>query len=164
MDITTLKCSDYFKADVSAGVSLSVIGAPIPIHYDYFRWADQLDTGNVLIKKNVFKKCGLFDKKFEKMRMGDGEFGVRSLINGFRSINNHLASRTHLKTAKGGLRENGGWDGLRPKNWFSPKPIPSVLYFFRKYWGNKATIHFLVQTIPISILPINLKAKNTQYN
>ena len=51
-----LKCLDYFKADISAGVSKSTIGAPIPKHYDYFRWADQLDTGNVLLKRDVFKK------------------------------------------------------------------------------------------------------------
>ena len=152
-----LKCIDYFKADISAGVSLSVIGAPIPVHYNYFRWADQLDTGNVLIRRTVFNKCGLFDQKFEKMRMGDGEFGLRCLINGFKSINNPLASRTHMKTATGGLREIGGWDGLRPKNWLSPKPIPSVLYFFRKYWGNKAALHFIVQTIPVSLLPYRFK-------
>ena len=89
--------------------------------------------------------------------MGDGEFGLRCLINGFKSINNPLASRTHMKTAKGGLREIGGWDGLRPKKWLSPKPIPSVLYFFRKYWGDKAALHFIVQTIPVSLLPYRFK-------
>lgn len=62
-----------------------------------------------------------------------------------------------MKTATGGLREVGGWDGFRPKNWLSPKPVPSVLYFFRKYWGNKAALHFLVQTIPTSILPYKFK-------
>ena len=37
------------------GTSISLVGAPVPSNYNYFRWADQLDTGNVLVKRNVFK-------------------------------------------------------------------------------------------------------------
>ena len=158
-----LKCLDYFKADISAGVSKSTIGAPVPKHYDYFRWADQLDTGNVLLKRDVFKKCGLFDTQFEKMRMGDGEFGLRAYLNDFRSINNPYASRVHLKASSGGLREMGSWDSLRPTNWMMPIPIPSVLYFFRKYWGRKNTILYLIQTIPISLTSYNRKERKISY-
>ena len=81
-----LKCLDYFQADISSGVSKSLIGAKIPENYSFFRWSDQLDTGNVLIKRNVFNVCGLFDRQFEKMRMGDGEFGVRAYINGVNGL------------------------------------------------------------------------------
>ena len=49
-----LKCIDYFKADISSGISKSKIGAKIPENYSYFRLSDQLDTGNVLIKREVF--------------------------------------------------------------------------------------------------------------
>ena len=57
-----LKTLDFFDADISSGVSISVIGAEVPKHYSYFRWSDQLDTGNVLLKKKVFNKIGLFDR------------------------------------------------------------------------------------------------------
>ena len=154
-----LKCLAYFNADISAGVSMSAIGAPIPKHYSYFRWADQLDTGNVLLKRQVFEKCGLFDLQFEGMRMGDGEFGARAYKNGLRIINNSNAKRIHLKTSYGGLREISGWDSFRPINVLAPRPIPSVLYFYRKYWDNKASILSLLITIPISLMSYKLKGK-----
>lgn len=155
-----IKCIDFFQVDISAGVSISKLGSPTPKHYNYFRWADQLDTGNVMIKKNVFEICGLFDERFEGMRMGDGEFGLRAYMKGFKSINNPLAKRDHLKVAKGGLREIGSWDGIRSTNWFGPKPIPSILYFFRKYWGDKNSIFYLLKVIPISLSPYSIKGKN----
>lgn len=158
-----LKCIDYFKAEISAGVSLSLVGSPIPDHYSYFRWADQLDTGNVLIKRVVFKKCGLFDLQFEGMRMGDDDFGVRAYINGFKSISNPLASRQHIKVSHGGLRELGSWDGLRPVNWTRPRPIPSILYHFRRNWGILNTLLFLVKNIPLSLSNYSMKGKKIGY-
>ncbi len=129
-----LKCIDFFKADISAGVSLATSGQKIPESYNYFRWADQFDSGNAMVKRDVFKKTGLFDEQFNGQRMGDGEFGFRAYINGFKSISNPLAARVHLKAGSGGLRELGSWDGFRPKKWFAPKPIPSVVYMYRKYF------------------------------
>ena len=158
-----LKCLDYFQADISSGVSKSLIGAKIPENYSFFRWSDQLDTGNVLIKKKVFEKCGLFDRQFEKMRMGDGEFGVRAYINGFKNISNPKAPREHLKIAEGGLRDMGHWDAFRPKNIFGSRPVASVLYFWRKYWGNKAAILSCINTMPFSINPYFLKGKLKGY-
>ena len=158
-----LKCIDYFKADISAGVSISLIGSPIPQHYSYFRWADQLDTGNVLIKKKVFRKCGLFDLQFEGMRMGDDNFGIRAYVNGFKSINNPLARRLHLKANEGGLRELGSWDGLRPVGWSRPRPVPSILYHFRQNWGDINTIFFLVKNIPLSLSHYSIKGKKIGY-
>ena len=154
-----IKCIDYFNADISAGISISKIGAPIPYNYKYFRLADQLDTGNVLIKKRVFEKCGLFDLQFEKMRMGDAEFGLRAKLNGFKSINNPLSKRIHYKVKTGGLREIGSWDGLRPKNFLETRPIPSVLYFYRNYWSDDNAFYFLIQTIPFSLSPYTLKGR-----
>lgn len=129
-----LKCLDYFDAQISAGVSLAVIGAKVPESYNFFRWADQFDSGNALVKRDVFKKIGMFDLNFNKQSMGDGEFGIRAYINGIRSISNPYAKRIHLKVSVGGLREIGHWDGFRPKKWFAPKPIPSVVYLFKKYY------------------------------
>ena len=158
-----LKCIDFFNADISAGISLSLKGSKVPENYSFFRLSDQLDTGNVLIKRKVFFKCGLFDRQFEKQRMGDGEFGLRSYLNGFKSISNPLAKRIHLKSESGGLRVMGYWDSFRSNNWFAMRPAPSVLYFWRKNWGNKLAICALIQTIPFSLNPYNLKGKKSGY-
>ena len=129
-----LKTLDYFNADISAGVSLAVIGAKVPESYNFFRWADQFDSGNALVKRDVFKKIGLFDLQFNKQSMGDGEFGIRAYLHGLKSVSNPYAKRIHLKVAAGGLREIGHWDGFRPKKWFAPKPLPSVLYLYKKHY------------------------------
>ncbi|MGC1205493.1 MAG: glycosyltransferase family A protein [Flavobacteriaceae bacterium] len=152
-----IKTLDFFKSDLSSGVSISKIGAKVPDNYSFFRVSDQLDTGNVLIKKSVFREIGLFDRQYEKQRMGDGEFGLRSYLNGFLNISNPKAKRLHLKVGSGGLREMGSWDGFRPKKWFGPRPVPSVLYQFRTYYGRKNTILAILKTVPPSIIPYSFK-------
>ncbi|MGY5352979.1 glycosyltransferase family 2 protein [Wenyingzhuangia sp. IMCC45533] len=154
-----LKTLDFFKADISSGVSLSTVGDKIPENYSYLKISEQLDTGNVLLKKDVFRKIGLFDRQFEKQRMGDGEFGLRAFINGYKNISNPYAKRVHLKANKGGLRQMGAWDAFRTQKWLDPKPIPSVLYLYRKYFGKKHTLYMLLKTIPFSILPYKYKGK-----
>lgn len=128
-----LKCIDFFGADISAGVSLAQVGRKIPENYSFFRWADQFDSGNALIKKDIMKSLGMFDEQFNGQRMGDAEFAYRAYMNGISSISNPKAHRVHLKAGEGGLREMGSWDGFRPKKWFAPKPIPSVIYLYKKY-------------------------------
>ena len=111
----------------------------------------------MLIKKEVFKSIGLFDRQFEKQRMGDGEFGLRAHLNGFLNVSNPYAKRLHLKVGTGGLREMGSWDAFRTKKWLSPRPIPSVLYLFRTYFGNIRAKYALIRTIPLSIMPYQFK-------
>jgi len=96
-----LRCLEFFNASISSGVSISQSGAEVPTNYSFFRVSDQLDTGNVLIKKEVFQKIGLFDRQFEKQRMGDGEFGLRAYLEGFLNISNPRAGRLHLKVGSG---------------------------------------------------------------
>ena len=153
-----IKCLDYFQADLSSGVSISKVGAEVPTNYQFFRVSDQLDTGNVLIKKDVFYNIGLFDRQFEKQRMGDGEFGLRSYLHGFLNVSNPYAKRLHLKVDSGGLREMGSWDAFRTKKWFAPRPIPSVLYLYRNYFGNQAAKRALWRTVPLSIMPYQFKS------
>ncbi|NVK51425.1 MAG: glycosyltransferase family 2 protein [Flavobacteriaceae bacterium] len=159
--VNHIKCLDFFNADISSGVSISLVGAEVPAHYSFFRISDQIDTGNVLIKKEVFKKIGLFDRQFEKQRMGDGEFGLRAYLEGFVNVSNPYAKRLHLKVDTGGLRQMGSWDAFRPKNWFGPRPIPSVLYFFRKYYGNKQAILSIIKTVPPSLVHYKYKKSKT---
>lgn len=153
-----LKCLDFFQADLSSGVSISKVGAEVPANYSFFRISDQLDTGNVMLKKSIFKNIGLFDRQFEKQRMGDGEYGLRAYLYGFLNISNPFAKRLHLKVDSGGLREMGSWDAFRTKKWFSPRPIPSVLYLYRSYFGNKAAKAALCRTVPLSIMPYQFKS------
>ncbi len=157
-----LKCLDYFKSDISSGISISKIGSEVPQNYSYFHISSQLDTGNVLLKKSLFTKIGLFDRQFEKQRMGDGEFGLRSYLNGFLNVSNPYAKRLHLKVGSGGLREMGSWDAFRPKNLLAPRPIPSVLYLFRKYFGTERSVLALLKTVPPSIIPYRYK-KNKNF-
>jgi hypothetical protein len=152
-----LKCLDYFDCDISSGASLSVIGGKIPHHYSFFRWGDQIDTGNALVKKEVFKQIGLFDLQFDGQRMGDGEYGMRAYLSGFYNINNPLAKRIHLKVKDGGLREMGSWDAFRPTKIFAPRPIPSVLYLARKYFGTASAIYMTAINVPMSLIPYKMK-------
>jgi GT2 family glycosyltransferase len=153
-----VKCLDYFRADISAGVSISKVGAKVPENYSFLRWADQLDTGNAFIKRDVFRRIGLFDRQFERQRMGDGEFGMRAYLAGFKSISNPYARRLHLKVGEGGLRQMGSWDAFRPKSWLAPRPIPSVLYLSRKYFGNKVAVYMLLAAVPPSLIPYQHKS------
>ncbi len=152
-----LKCLDFFKVSISAGVSLAAAGQKIADNYRFFRWADQFDSGNAMIKRNVMQQIGLFDEKFNGQRMGDGEFGFRAYINGIKSISNFKAPRIHLKVGTGGLRQMGSWDGFRPQKWFSPKPVPSVIYLFKKYFSEELSNNALFIGIMLSNVPYKYK-------
>lgn len=151
-----LKCLDYFQADISTGVFFPE-GSTIPKSRSFFRLAEQLSTGNACIKKEVFRKIGLFDRQFEKQRMGDGEFGLRAYLAGFKSISNPYAYCVDIKAPVGGLRQMGSWDAFRPKNWWSPRPIPSVLYYYRKYYPKEWVIWGIVIGVLPSIIPYQFK-------
>lgn len=151
-----IQALDYFDAQVSAGVFYPE-GHCIPKDRSFFAVATQFATGNALLYKSVFEQVGLFDRQFEKQRMGDGEFGARVYLAGIRSISNPYASCIDVKAGTGGLREMGSWDAFRPSTFFAPRPIPSVLYYFRKYYGNSASRWALWRTIPTSILPYQFK-------
>jgi len=146
-----------FGADLSAGVSVSGLDKELPGPYRLFRPADQLDTGNVLIRRRVFERVGLFDRQFEGQRMGDGEFGFRAFLAGFRSVSNPLASRYHLKAGSGGLRQMGSWDAFRPRKWLAPRPLPSVTYFYRRYLGNDLARWALLKGVLPALLPYRYK-------
>jgi glycosyltransferase involved in cell wall biosynthesis len=151
-----LKCLDFWKSDISCGVFYAS-GTRIPSNRSFFKYAEQFATGNACLYRSVFEATGLFDRAFEGQRMGDGEFGLRSYLAGFLSVSTPYASCEDVKAPTGGLRQMGSWDAFRPKSFWSPRPIPSVLYFYRKYFGAKATILSLLKNIPPSIIPYSFK-------
>ena len=151
-----LKCLDFFSCDISAGVFYPE-GKSISKHQSYFKLADHLATGNVCFRKSVFERIGLFDRQFEKQRMGDGEFGLRAMLNGLNSVSNPYSYCIDIKAPTGGLRQMGSWDSLRPVKLFAPRPVPSVLYLARKYFGNNSAKFYLIQNIPFSFIPYKFK-------
>ncbi len=151
-----LKCIDFFNVDISTGVFFPE-NSTIPKHSNFFFVSKQFATGNALLRKNVFKTTGLFDRQFEKQRMGDGEFGLRAYLHNFKSVNNPLAYCIDLKAPDGGLRVFGSWDAFRNKKILSPKPMPSVVYLYRKYYGKKITIYGLIKQVPPSLVSYKFK-------
>lgn len=152
-----LKTIDYFKADVSCGVFFPE-GSTIPKERSYFKYGEQFATGNALLRKSAFEQVGFFDRQFEKQRMGDGEFGLRLYTNGYKLVSNPVAFCVDVKAPEGGLRINGGsWDAWRPKSFFGPRPVPSVLYLARKYFGTKATLYYIFHSILPSLVPYKFK-------
>jgi hypothetical protein len=111
------------------------------------------------MKKSIFHDIGLFDLQFEKQRMGDGEYGLRAYLNGYKNISNPSAKRIHLKVSEGGLRQMGSWDGWRPKKLFGPRPVPSVLYLSRKYFGDIASLYLLLKESLPGLIPYKYKNK-----
>ncbi len=156
-----MKSLDFFGAAISAGVSLATTGGKISEGYKYFKWADQFDSGNALVRRSVFEQIGLFDVQYNKMRQGDGEFGYRAFQKGIMSISNPLAHRIHLKVADGGLREVGSWDGFRQKKWFQPKPVPSVVFQYKKYLP--AELSRFAVLIGLLLSNVHLKYKRNKY-
>jgi glycosyltransferase involved in cell wall biosynthesis len=154
-----LKCIDYFKTDISAGLFYPAnAGIDVAQKGDpHFKLSHQFPTGNALLNKKVFEKCGLFDRQFEGQRMGDGEFGLRCLLNGFKIVSNPMAFIIDIKAPMGGLRQMGSWDALRPKSLFASRPVPSVLYLIRKYHGNQEAVYYLIKNIPQSYMPYKFK-------
>lgn len=150
--IQHLKCIDFFNADISAGTFFPI---EIPqVHENrLFQWAAHFSTNNALLKKEVFSKVGLFDRQFEKLRMGDGEFGMRCYLAGLKSISNPMAASADVKAPVGGLREMGSWDPIRPTKWFAPRPVPSVLYYVRHYHGNHQAYYLLLKSFPQMVIP-----------
>jgi glycosyltransferase involved in cell wall biosynthesis len=152
-----LKCLGFFKVNISAGVTHTLVGGGLGKKDTYFHLSDVFDTGNAMVNRSVFENMGLFDRQFEKQRMGDSEFGLRSLLGGYNIISNPYSKRIHLKVETGGLRQMGSWDALRPKSLFAPRPVPSVLYLIRKYYGNKEAVYYLIKNIPQSYMPYKFK-------
>jgi glycosyltransferase involved in cell wall biosynthesis len=152
-----LKCLDLFNVKISAGVTHTLVGHGLGKKESYFHLSDVFDTGNSMVHIDVFKQVGLFDRQFEKMRMGDGEFGLRAILGGYLVVSNPFAKRIHLKVETGGLRQMGSWDALRPKSLLAPRPVPSVLYLARNYFGNTAAKFYLIQNIPFSFIPYKFK-------
>src|SRR5690606_25007111 len=71
-----LKVLQMFNADISCGV-FHPADKPLSEDQKVLKYSEQFASGNALVTKRVFQEIGLFDRQFEKQRMGDGEFGAR---------------------------------------------------------------------------------------
>jgi hypothetical protein len=156
-----LRCLATYRADVSAGASLSVVGAPVPANYGFFRAADQFDSGNALVRRHVLEQVGAFDRQYDRMRAGDADFGTRAYLAGALAVHNPRAARVHLKAATGGLRTFGSWDAYRQRGLFTPRPLPSVVYYSRRYFSPRQAREALVIGLAQSVVPYHLKRRAT---
>ncbi len=57
----------------------------------------------------------------------------------------------------------GSWDAFRPKNFFAPRPLPSVLYFYRKYFPRDYVTNALIIGMLPSLIPYKWKSKKYLY-
>ncbi len=153
-----LKCIDFYQADISAGVFFP-IGTTIPLNKSFPKYAEQFASGNAMFRKSIMQVTGMFDRQFEKQRGGDGEYGLRAYLSGLLSVSNSYAYCEDVKAPSGGLRQMGSWDSFRPQKLFAPRPVPSVLYCARKYFGRHLARLMLMQQVPLSLLPYRLKDK-----
>ena len=155
-----LKAIDFFKADVSCGVFFPE-GSSIPKERSYFKYGEQFATGNALLRRALFEEVGLYDRQFEKQRMGDAEFGLRLYKLGYKLVSNPIAYCVDVKAPEGGLRIAGGsWDALRPKDFFAARPVPSVLYLYRKYFDNTNALNEGLRMAFYSYIPYKHKGNN----
>ena len=153
-----LRCLDVCSCQISAGIL--VTGEKVKSNA-FYSLATHFATGNSMLFKQVFKDVGLFDRQFEKQRMGDGEFGMRTYLNSVKSVSNPFAFCIDVKAPTGGLRELGSWDAFRPVNLLSPRPIPSVLYYYRNYFGKQRTKLALIKLVPMSLIPYRYKKQQS---
>jgi glycosyltransferase involved in cell wall biosynthesis len=150
-----------YSADLSTGASNAVIGAPVPANYAFFRVADQWDSGNGMCHRKLLEQFGLFDQQFDRQRRGDAEFGLRVQLGGGLVIHNPHAVRVHLKAAEGGLRTFGSWDGFRHRDRSAPLPLPSVVYYARRYHSRRQLREDLIIGVSQAIVPYELKRRAT---
>lgn len=148
-----------YRADLSTGASLAVVGAPVPASYAHFRVADQWDSGNGMCHRDLLRDLGLFDEQFDRQRRGDAEFGLRAQLAGRLVVHNPLAVRRHLKAAEGGLRTDGSWDGYRRAERTGPLPQPSLLYYARRYHSARQEREDLLLGLATSVVPYHLKRR-----
>lgn len=147
-----LKCLLFFDCGISAGVSVPA-GSPAGKDKTFFRWADEFDSGNAMVRRTVFECTGLFDRAFDGIRMGDTEFGLRAYLSGITSVSNPLAGRIHMEASTGGLREYGSVHAFRPKNFWKPRSDKGLLYLYQKYFRAQHLVSLLAVRILLSYVP-----------
>ena len=150
-----MKVSDSTNAKVVCGVFHK--DENLPQELKKLRIATFFASGNGLVHKSVFVKCGQFDEKFEKMRMGDGEFGLRCALNGVLIVQNPYSPCVDVKAPTGGLRLMGAWDAIHSLGLFKPRPIPSSLYLARKHFDSETALIYGLSQLPKSLIPYRLK-------
>ncbi len=148
-----------YDADLSTGASLAVIGAPVPDSYAFFRVADQWDSGNGMCHRRLFEQFGLFDQQYDRQRRGDAEFGLRVQLGGGLVIHNPHAVRVHLKAQEGGLRTFGSLDGFRHRDRDAPLPLPSMVYYTKRFHTPRQVREDLLIGLTQAIIPYELKRR-----
>lgn len=157
-----LDCVKQFNTKISCGIFNK--DKNFSIDSQFFRISDFFASGNSLVHRSVFTKTGLFDRNFENMRMGDGEFGLRCFISGEILIQNPNSFCIDLKAPTGGLRHSNMWDMIHNIGIFKPRPVPSSLYIARKYFDSKTAFYLALSVLPKSFIPYSRKNLSYKQN
>jgi glycosyltransferase involved in cell wall biosynthesis len=158
--INHIKVANSTNAKVVCGVFHK--DENLPQELKKLRIATFFASGNGFVHKSVFDKCGQFDEKFEKMRMGDGEFGLRCALNGLLMVQNPYSPCIDIKAPTGGLRQMGAWDAIHSIGLFKPRPIPSSLYLARKHFDSETALIYGLSQLPMSLIPYRLKGSGAR--
>lgn len=95
-----------FDADVSAGVATEVGTAPLEPDKRFVRASDVFPTNNVLIRRPVLFRSGLFDLAFNRAPRADGELGMRVYQSGSFMVLDQGIAVMHHHASEGGLRQH----------------------------------------------------------
>jgi glycosyltransferase involved in cell wall biosynthesis len=93
-----------FGAEVSSGVADEVGAGPLPEAFTYTRASDVFPTNNILTRRPVFQRSGLFDLAYEHGQRADADLGMRVYLSGALMVLNPDISVLHHHAPQGGLR------------------------------------------------------------
>ena len=95
-----------FKAEVSAGTVHEPGEQDLSSRTPVVQVSSVLPTGNVMLKKEVLNKTGLFDLAYDHGARADGDLGMRLYLKGALIIQNLSNDILHHHAPRGGLREH----------------------------------------------------------
>lgn len=107
------------------------------------------------------EKFGLFDQQYDRQRRGHAEFRLHVQLGGGLVIHNPHTIRVHLKAQEGGLRTFGSLDGFRHRDRSSPLPLPSMVYYTKRYHSPRQVREDLMIGLSQAIIPYELRRRAT---
>jgi len=147
----------HFKADVSVG---SVHEPPeegqvgkVP----KIQISSIFPAGNSMIRKEIFKKSGLFDLAYDHGSRADGDLGMRLYLSGALMIQNLANDILHHHAPRGGLRTHSARvvTAAQSKRSIFKRNLPSVsdFYLASRYFSPSQVFRFKVIMIMASLRP-----------
>lgn len=145
-----VNCIVQYQADISSG---RIFEKAIQLNQYVTEkgiWSHYFPGGNAVVRRNVFETIGLFDRQYDGLRWGDGDWGMRAYLAGYKNVLNEKAFCVDRKAETGGLRTVKSWSGYRTSGLGIPSP--GVFYFLLKYYEMGNILPSVVLHLPGEIL------------